>query len=249
MKLLFCPLILIFAFSGSVFAQTGKGIELYNQGDYESAIKILEKAIDENRNDVTAFYYLGLNQEKLYQPKKAAEYYARAVDGWIKLAEATIEAELGKASLEFPRESMAFYVRNKLPGELQTAVESARKFEQLNSKKASAKDWKIKILTLKFFSEPSESQKKTADKKLNGKSIADSTRAANEKPKVGIIRFWILFLSNGEVGMVVPIKRLSETLTEQAFQMARKIKFEPKIENGKAVSTAKIVEYTVETTN
>lgn len=59
----------------------------------------------------------------------------------------------------------------------------------------------------------------------------------------GTIRLRIEFLADGKIGQIQPISGLTSQLTELAVDAAKQIKFEPKIENGKAVMSFKQVEY------
>lgn len=61
MKNFFSIVFLIFIFSAVSFAQTerDKGIELYQQGEYEKAIEVLKKVVDAHKTDGDAWLYLG----------------------------------------------------------------------------------------------------------------------------------------------------------------------------------------------
>jgi hypothetical protein len=59
----------------------------------------------------------------------------------------------------------------------------------------------------------------------------------------GTINLRVEFLANGKVGEVTPITSLQKSLTDLAVEAAKKIKFEPEIKNGEAVTVTKIVQY------
>ena len=59
----------------------------------------------------------------------------------------------------------------------------------------------------------------------------------------GVVRVRVEFLASGEIGKVSLVSGLSGTLSEDALEAAKKIKFEPAIKNGNSVSTIKQVEY------
>jgi TonB family protein len=61
-----CLLIILFGFDATVAQQPGpsldltQGIQLYKQGDYDGAIKILQDLVSRSPDDADAWYYLGL---------------------------------------------------------------------------------------------------------------------------------------------------------------------------------------------
>lgn len=60
----------------------------------------------------------------------------------------------------------------------------------------------------------------------------------------GVVRLRVTFLKSGQVGEVIPAKKLPFGLTEMAIKAARGIRFEPAYINGEPVSLIKLVEYT-----
>lgn len=60
----------------------------------------------------------------------------------------------------------------------------------------------------------------------------------------GTVRLRVEFLANGQVGRIMPISKLPYGLTDQAIEVAKKIKFEPQKRNGVRVTTFKVIEYT-----
>jgi tetratricopeptide (TPR) repeat protein len=59
--------LMILAIPQANFAQTEKGVELYNSWQFEKAENVLREAFDADANDVRAGYFLGLSQ--LFQEK------------------------------------------------------------------------------------------------------------------------------------------------------------------------------------
>lgn len=59
-----CLLIIVFGLHAAVAQQPGpsldQGVQLYKQGDYDGAIKILQDVVSRNPDDADAWYYLGL---------------------------------------------------------------------------------------------------------------------------------------------------------------------------------------------
>ncbi len=60
----------------------------------------------------------------------------------------------------------------------------------------------------------------------------------------GIVRLRVTFLKSGQIGEIIPSKKLPFGLTEMAITAARGIRFEPAYKNGESVSVIKLVEYT-----
>lgn len=71
-------------------------------------------------------------------------------------------------------------------------------------------------------------------------SYTDNARAAGI---TGTVRLAVLLGANGKVQNILKLSGAGYGLDEQAFDAARKIKFEPKMKDGKPVSTVVIIEY------
>ena len=59
----------------------------------------------------------------------------------------------------------------------------------------------------------------------------------------GVVRLRIEFLANGMVGKVFVISGLTKELGQLAAEAAKKIRFEPKMENGVKVTSFRVIEY------
>lgn len=75
------------------------------------------------------------------------------------------------------------------------------------------------------------------------KPRANYTDAARTNQTQGTVTLRVTFLANGEIGDVAIVNYLPDGLTEGAIQAAKQIKFEPALQNGKAVSVTKQVQY------
>lgn len=75
------------------------------------------------------------------------------------------------------------------------------------------------------------------------KPRANYTSEAEENFVEGKVLLRVVFLANGKVGNITPIKELSLGLTEQAIAAAKKIKFEPAKRSGAPYTVVKQVEY------
>src|SRR5437868_6398211 len=59
----------------------------------------------------------------------------------------------------------------------------------------------------------------------------------------GMVNLKVEFRADGKIGEITPISSLQKSLTDLAIEAAKKIKFEPEINNGEAVTITKIVQY------
>ena len=106
--------------------------------------------------------------------------------------------------------------------------------------------WKnpAKVLTSGAL-EPGPSGPRLPSRKLRilSKPRPGYTKAAKEADIVGRVRLRVEFRSDGTIGKITPVYRLSHGLTEKAIYAARGIKFSPEIVNGKPVSVKKIIDF------
>jgi tetratricopeptide (TPR) repeat protein len=84
MKLSLSKLVVVFTFVLSItnlaFAQTEreKGVELYQNGDYEKATESLQKAVEADKKDYDAWLYLGMSLARLKKTSKAVDALNKA---------------------------------------------------------------------------------------------------------------------------------------------------------------------------
>lgn len=69
------------------------------------------------------------------------------------------------------------------------------------------------------------------------------TETARYNGVEGVVRLKVEFLATGEIGEVIPMTYLPNGLTERAVAAAKKIKFKPKLINGKPETTIVDVDY------
>ena len=79
--------------------------------------------------------------------------------------------------------------------------------------------------------------------KITSKPKAAYTDIARAEEVQGTVRLKVTLLANGEVGSVTVVNSLPRGLTEQAIAAARKIRFEPAMVNGVAVSKTITIDY------
>ena len=73
--------------------ETDVGIQLYKQGNYQSAIRALQDSVGKNKTDADAWYYLGLALNRIGDPKEARKAFERV----IKLRPTFADGHLGLA--------------------------------------------------------------------------------------------------------------------------------------------------------
>jgi periplasmic protein TonB len=79
--------------------------------------------------------------------------------------------------------------------------------------------------------------------RISSKPRAFYTELANEKCVQGKVVLKVTFFSNGQVGKIKVVKGLPFGLSEQAVEVAKRIRFEPAMKGGKPITVTKKVEY------
>ena len=79
--------------------------------------------------------------------------------------------------------------------------------------------------------------------KFLSKPEAQYTELARENDVQGTVRLEVVLLASGTVGGIKPVTTLPYGLTEQAIQAARKIKFIPKVLQGRPSSVIVTIDY------
>lgn len=76
-------------------ADTARGIELYKQGNHQTAIEVLRGAVKQRKDDAQAWLHLGIALTRAGENKDARKAFEKA----IKLQPETVEAHIGLALL------------------------------------------------------------------------------------------------------------------------------------------------------
>lgn len=188
--------------------------------------------------------------EKDGNTKEAIKIFESNVDNTLKLIAETIENRFG--NIIFPtndKVTTQMFIQRKFGGEIKAALASGKRLEEINSKQAVSDRWQNKFLSLQYFAENTGTETKadgeqanTTPSKIIKKPLAGYSISARNNKINGSVRLWILFLSNGKIGLIVPLRRLPDGLTEKAIDAARGITFTP-IKDGKPIPVAKQIEY------
>lgn len=94
-----------------------------------------------------------------------------------------------------------------------------------------------------LYDSPSLPAKNTEPLRIISRSKAAYTLAARENKVEGAVMLRITFRNDGEIGNIGVLRGLPYGLTENAVEAAKKIKFRPKMVDGKPVDTVMTVQY------
>ena len=89
----------------------------------------------------------------------------------------------------------------------------------------------------------SKQNKKDSPLKIISKPRPSYTERARTNNTQGKVLLMVEFKADGEIGEITIVQALPFGLTENSIKSARKIKFEPEIENGKSITVKKQVPY------
>jgi TonB family protein len=222
-----------------------QGIELYRKGEIESAIKLLQGAVKRNKDDLSAWHYLGLafnQQGKAKEARKAHEQAAR-------LGDRLIMSQIGSLK---PSEPFIFSLSTKT--QLGEAADSAAKYlETGNLSGSKAEDWRERAEYLRDFYELADTEngpralftaKEVQTKaRILSRPEPQYTEEARQHEVYGTVVLRAILTPDGRVRAIFPIHTLPRGLTANAIRAARQIRFDPATIDGKPVSMFIQIEY------
>ena len=245
----------LLAMSSEVIAQqparnpsddSDRGIQLYKQGDAMGAIAALRAATKRNKNDISAWHYLGLSFEKTGKKDDARKAHEKAAKLGDDLLAGRLEGtsggnEIGQSLLP---------IRSKLV----EAAESADRYVALSGKlsKAKAEEWFIRAESLRGYADIIDSDGSV--RVYSGKEVSTKARIlskpepryteeARKNQITGTIMLRAIFAANGRVVGIRALSHLPDGLTESAIRAARGIRFIPATKDGHPVSMWMVLEY------
>lgn len=225
------------------------GIDSFQRGDDESAIKSLREVVRKDKSNVRAWHYLGLaleHQGKTNDARKAYERAARLGDGWLEAVFLKMGTDDDTRLLRQIHEPLIW------------AVASARKYIDLNPKSSKRKEreWNERLQSLRDFAELSDqkgyapgqrqvfsAREITTRARILNKPEPTYTEAARKNQITGTVVLSAIFARDGTVKAIRVLKGLPDGLTEVAIVAARQIKFAPAIKDGEPVSMFMHLEY------
>jgi len=222
-----------------------RGIQLYKQGDTKGAIDVLRAAVKRNKDDLSAWHYLGLALEQRGDTGSASKAHEKAA----KLGDAELDIQIRQApsSKEIGRALIS------IRSQLIQAAESAEKYIGLDSKlsKSKREEWSLRARSLRGFADLASD----GDLKLySGKDVTTKARVlskpnptytneARNNLTSGTVVLRCIFGANGQVFGIRVVSGLPDGLTERAISAARQIRFIPATKNGYPVSMWMELEY------
>lgn len=226
--------------------ETPRGIELYQQGNYVEAIKVLREAVDHVNNDFRARHYLAMALEKSGDNSSAREEHEKAA----LLGERILNALLDRTGTD----ELNYNLRT-FGVQLAEAAENAGRYIELSSQLSRSEKslWKSRHEALLSFAELAQSppgipplfkgNQVDVRPRILSKPEPIYTEEARRDRVSGTVILGMVLAANGKVLGIHSLKSLPDGLTNSAITAARGIKFEPGTKDGKPVSVLVRVEY------
>lgn len=212
-----------------------RGIQLYKQGDTNGAIAVFREATKRNKDDISAWHYLGLAFEKTGKKDYARKAHEKAA----KIADGLLSSSPDRAA-SLPK------------AQLLEAADSAEQYLALSVHPSQKKteEWRDRADFLRVFA-PSDEQSVRA---YSGRDVTTKprvlekpepiyTEAARRHQLTGTVILRCVFAEDGRVVNIVPIRGLRYGLTRKAITAAYRIRFTPATKDGKPVSMYMQLEY------
>ena len=228
--------------------ETSHAISLYQQGQNEEAIASLRGVVKRNKNDLRAWHYLGLAQEKKGDAKEARKAHEKAA----KLGDQLLNSQLNQASSKEEISGAITPIRNQLV----EAARSAERYVALNPSlsKSGREEWEMRTDSLRGFADianPDSGIGKiytpkdvTVKARILSKPEPPYTDEARTNQVSGTVVLKVIFSAYGRVIGIRVVSGLPAGLTEAAIRAARQIRFIPALKDGKPVSMYAQLEYT-----
>jgi len=236
------------AFSQLPNSERDHGIALYEQGKYQAAADAVRSVVNERKDDLTAWHYLGLALESVQRSGAARTAHEKAV----KLGDALIAQKFSK------HQSGDFVgLFGPLVPQLRQAELSVHHYMRLTRlSNADAEVLRVLAERLRDFADLSDSNSTDQDLRLvySGKDVTTKARVL-EKPEpqytrearlehiTGTVVLSAILSEDGKVRAIVPVKSLPDGLTENCIRVAKQMKFVPAFKDGRPVSMSLQLEY------
>lgn len=222
----------------ATISERDHGIQLYKTGDAKGAVDALRIAVKRDKNDITAWHYLGLALELKGDRGGAKKAHEKA----SKSAESLLAQQLDNTpkAADVPRAMLA------IRPQLIEGAESAERYVTLDPKlsKSKLEDWTARIESLRGFAEFAgdenltlySSKEVTTKARVLRKPEPSYTEAARKSQTTGTVVLRCIFGANGRVFGFHVVYGLPDGLTEMSIRAARQIKFIPATKDGRPVS-------------
>jgi TonB family protein len=218
-----------------------RGIQLYKQGDFDGAIKSLREAIKRDKDDVTAWHYLGAAFTQKGNRDEASKAHEKAA----RIAEEQASYLLDRQAI-YPDKPVSLPKPRLLDG-----AESADQYLALSRKlsEKNIREWTSRAQFLRMLGsdasgmEVYSSREVTTKVKILSKPLPTYTEEARRNRVNGRVVLGALFGPDGQVRAVRVIRGLPDGLTRVAIEAVQQIKFIAATKDGKPVSQWLDVEY------
>lgn len=226
-----------------------RGRQLLEQGDAEAAAAALGPAAERDRADADAWHLLGVAYARRGKQQDALKALGSAVAlrlDRLSFGPVPTPERFVKATPEALAASKARSL--KLHGE---ALESVEEYLKLNPQDAEL--WRAQAAALKAHADFIASMEneyagarpdsETARLVIQAKPEPGYTEEARRNGTDGRIRLRAIFGADGKVHHPLATRPLPHGLTGQAFEAARRIRFQPATIDGRPVSQFLVLEY------
>jgi len=223
-------------------------------GDTRKAKSEAGKAIERDPRNLDAHLFRGI----AYLRENDLDKSQADVDNMLQIDPAFVDAYAVGADIQIQRLGSALSVTGGIEGMKANADFLAKAVELLTTgvdrcgecpKKTSLSDRLENTKALYDYAVkerpvvPGPPDPNVTPLKIISKPRARYTDAARTADVQGIVRVAVLMGANGRVLYVLPLKTLGHGLDQQAVSAAQQIRFEPKLVNGKPVSSVVLIEY------
>jgi TonB family protein len=234
--------------SATAVSDTTRGIDLYQQGNNQGAIEALRRVVKKEKDDLSAWHYLGLALNRQGKKDDARKAHEKAA----KIGETLLLRQYESASFKLISLRL---VQLKLLAE--EAADSADKYLELSSKPSKKKvyEWQERAEFLREFTWLAEHTAEdstykiyapkdvTTKARILSKAEPQYTEEARKNQVTGTVVLKAVFAEDGRVRGIRPVVGLPYGLTTNAVRAARQIKFVPAMLNGVPVSQYIQIEY------
>lgn len=241
-------------FTGNLTGQqvnVENGIDLYNKGDYQKAIAVLQ-----NSEDVQELYYLGLAYEKAKEKGKAKEILKKCVTNSYDIFFKQFTEWRNNDFVNNTKTFSDFLQSVKMNNEI--GYLAAQKAMELERNIFKGRIIGFKIYSLRQTAELARTQEPVfapTDKSISGFEITQ--RPGAKMPMDGfppsrtstpynltVVSLFLVFGGDGEIKLLIPADAVIDGFTYESMKAAGKIEFKPGIKDGNPVSMGAVIKYT-----
>jgi tetratricopeptide (TPR) repeat protein len=212
------------------------GISLYEKKDYQQASQLLRRAVRIQKDDLTAWHYLGLALEASGLTSEASQAHQKAA----KLGSSLVIAEMKR------RANWVSAFRPDSSQIIQAAASADRYIELSKSRGSELDEWTERSMSLRELAEFASRNDNASSNLYTGKEVTIKARVLDVPPpeyrsedqahSVTVVLRGI-FTADGHVRAIFPLESdYYQGFGGACIKAARKIRFTPATKDGKPVS-------------